>query len=362
MTEKATISANLKSGKIQAQIPTQSMNPNHLVTFLAVVLILYFGRTLFIPLSFAFLISLILYPLCRWLEKKGLSRGISITISLFGFSIMILFIIGILIQQFILFTKEWPALQYKLTKIAENAKSYIDKFYLDNSLGETEFLETLLQYGYNHILPAIPEALYASSISAVLLILIPVYVFLILFYRDRLVRFLFSVVKNSGHHYVTYLLPKVITTYYNFIKGMAIVYLIVAVLNTAGLAILGIPNPIFFGFIASILTFIPYVGITIGALLPITVAWLKYDSVLYPIGVVVVFAVVQILEANIIFPLIVSQKLKINALVAIIVIIGGGIIWGASGMILFLPFIAILKLIADQIKEMEPISILLGES
>ncbi|MEQ9660705.1 AI-2E family transporter, partial [Fulvivirga sp.] len=152
----------------------------------------------------------------------------------------------------------------------------------------------------------------------------------------------------------------VIITYYNFIKGMGVVYLVVGILNSVGLFILGVPNPIFFGFVASILTFIPYVGITIGAILPMAVSWIKYDSVFYPIGVLIVFVVVQILEANIIFPLAVSQKLKINALITLVVIVAGGIVWGAMGMILFLPFVAILKLIADQIEEMKPIAVLLG--
>ncbi|MEO9851378.1 MAG: AI-2E family transporter [Reichenbachiella sp.] len=362
MIDERNTFGQVKRRDSRLQTLTTLAASNYLLTFLAAVLILYFGRTLFIPLSFSLLISLVLYPFCKWLENKGIPRSLSIAIGLISFSVLIISIIMLLVQQFILFTKEWPALQQKLTHVIDSTRSHIDQFYLDNSLGETGFLETIMQYGYDHVLPAIPEALYVSSISAVLLVLIPVYVALILFYRDILVQFLFSIIRSSRHHYVRNILPGVITTYYSFIKGMALVYLIVAVLNTSGLAIIGIPNPIFFGFIASILTFIPYVGITIGALLPIAVAWLKYDSVLYPIGVVIVFTVVQILEANLIFPIVVSKKLKINALVAIIVIIAGGIIWGASGMILFLPFVAILKLVADQMKETEPISILLGGS
>ncbi len=141
---------------------------------------------------------------------------------------------------------------------------------------------------------------------------------------------------------------------------MGLVYLIVGILNSIGLALIGIPNPIFFGFIASILTFIPYVGITMGALMPITVSWLVYDSIYYPLGVIAVFVIVQVLEANVIFPLAVSGRLKINALMTLVVIIGGGIIWGALGMVLFLPFAAILKLIADQVEDMRPVAILLG--
>lgn len=99
------------------------------------------------------------------------------------------------------------------------------------------------------------------------------------------------------------ILNETVHSYYNFIKGMMLVYLIVGTLNSIGLLILGIPHAILFGFIASVLTFIPYVGIMVASLLPISVAWITYDSIWYPIGVIAIFAFVQYLEANIIFHL-----------------------------------------------------------
>ena len=139
------------------------------------------------------------------------------------------------------------------------------------------------------------------------------------------------------------------------------VYLVVGILNSIGLAIIGIPHPILFGFTASILTFIPYVGILISSLLPIAISWITFNSIWYPIGVVIVFSIVQILEAYIIFPFVVGNRLKINTLVIIIVIIIGGILWGAAGMILFIPFVSIAKLIANRTKSLKTLSILLGD-
>ena len=112
-----------------------------------------------------------------------------------------------------------------------------------------------------------------------------------------------------------------IVSYFHFIKGMALVYLVVGVLNSIGLLLLGIPHAILFGFLASILTFIPYVGIISASLLPITISWITYNSILYPLGVIAVFAFVQYLEANLIFPWAVSQQLQLNTLMLIIVIL-----------------------------------------
>lgn len=142
---------------------------------------------------------------------------------------------------------------------------------------------------------------------------------------------------------------------------MLVVYLIVGLLNSIGLWIIGVPNPFLFGFIASILTFIPYVGIMISSLLPIAVSWITYNSIWYPLAVIAVFSIVQVLEAYIIFPFAVGSRLKINTLVIIIVVIVGGILWGAAGMILFIPFISIVKLIADRTPSLKTLSVLLGD-
>ena len=151
-----------------------------------------------------------------------------------------------------------------------------------------------------------------------------------------------------------------INTYYNFIKGMALVYLLVGILNSIGLLVLGIPHAILFGFIASILTFVPYVGIMAGSLLPIAIAWITHDSIWYPIGIIGVFAFVQYLEANVIFPLAVSNRLNVNTLVMLVAIFAGSILWGLAGMILFVPFVGIAKLIADHNPEWRTLSMILG--
>jgi predicted PurR-regulated permease PerM len=191
--------------------------------------------------------------------------------------------------------------------------------------------------------------------------MIPVFSTLILFHRQMLSNALYELFPPERKNTIHEILVETIHEYYNFIKGMLVVYLIVGLLNSIGLWIIGVPNPFLFGFIASILTFIPYVGIMISALLPIAVSWITYNSIWYPLAVIVVFSIVQLLEAYIIFPFAVGSRLKINTLVIIIVVIVGGILWGAAGMILFIPFISIAKLIADRTPSLKTLSVLLGD-
>jgi predicted PurR-regulated permease PerM len=183
---------------------------------------------------------------------------------------------------------------------------------------------------------------------------------LILYHRGALVHVLYAIFSSHKKETIHEILVETIHAYYNFIKGMLLVYLIVGILNSIGLTIIGIPHPFLFGFIASILTFIPYVGIIISSLLPITVSWITFNSIWYPLGVILVFSIVQIMEAYIIFPFAVGGRLKINTLVIIVMIIAGGIIWGAAGMIVFIPFISIVKLIADRTEGLKTLSMLLS--
>lgn len=327
---------------------------------LVICMLLYFGRSLFIPLSFSLLIACVLYPICAWLEKKGMNRTFAIGVAMLLLLALGAAIVTLLLFQISSFFTDWPALQLKLQ---ESISSISD--YLNHRLGisfeqQTEWLKNMRNDSGTKFLPVLQTTLGSLSVFVVMLILIPILAALILYQRTSLFQALLLVIKNYSSGELKNILHETITTYYNFIKGMLLVYLAVGVLNSIGLLILGIPHAILFGFIAAVLTFIPYIGIMIGALLPMAVSWMTFNSIYYPLGVVIIFTIVQYLEANIIFPWAVSNKLNVNTLSTIIAILAGGIIWGTAGMILFVPFLGILKVLSDKTKGMEAISALLS--
>lgn len=245
-----------------------------------------------------------------------------------------------------------------------NANQKLNIF-IENVFGITkekqaDFLKNALNNSGNQVFTFIGNTANSFSQSLISLLIIPVFTTLILYHRTLLTKALYQIFPVEKREMVHEILVETIHEYYNFIKGMLVVYLAVGILNSIGLAIIGIPHPILFGFIASVLTFIPYVGIMISALLPITVSWITFNSIWYPIGVIVVFGIVQLLEANIIFPMAVGSRLKINTFIIILMIFIGGILWGGAGMILFIPFVSILKLIADRTESLKSLSMLLG--
>jgi predicted PurR-regulated permease PerM len=341
--------------------------PNKKLSILEILLyivlisfVLYFGKTLFIPLSFSLLVSFILYPICKWLEKKGVNKIVSISLAISTIFLLLGAITLLLFLQIEGFLQEWQTFRIKFSESLVQLYALLEQRYGIKTDDLSALPKNLVSGSGTQIFGFLINTAYSISMSAFFLIIIPVFSTLILYYRHLLANVLYKLFPSEKKESIHEILAESIHSYYNFVKGMLLVYLIVGILNSIGLAIIGIPHPVAFGFIASILTFVPYVGIIISSLLPIAISYITYDSMLYPLGVIIVFTVVQILEGNIIFPFAVGNRLNINPLVIIIVIIAGGILWGAAGMILFIPFISIIKLIADRTESLKILSLLLG--
>lgn len=322
--------------------------------------ILYFGQDLFIPLSFAMLISFVLYPICIWQEKHNVGRMTAIVISVSGMMILLLALVALLAWQLVGFVNEWDLLKNKLSNFGSSFSDFASGSLGITAERQAQWLTQASDQISHLFFSLVQNTISLSSVTAVMIILIPVYTVLILYYRHQWLAILYRVFPHETKKEIRHILLLTIQSYYNFIKGMALVYFIVGLLNSIGLLLLGVPHPFLFGFIVSVLTFIPYIGIVIGSLLPITMAWITYDSVWYPVGVIALFTFVQYLEANIIFPLAVSSRLKLNTLVVLIAIFVGGILWGVAGMILFVPFAGVIKLIADHNPKLKTLSMIFG--
>lgn len=326
-----------------------------------IIVILYFGKSLFIPLSFAMLISFILYPACKWMEQKGIHFNIAIGLLLIGIALLFVTILFLLFSQILEFSNEWQTLETKLEEAINQLSVFLTNQFGVNEEKQLNYIKNALNNSGSQIFSFLKDTLYSFSESLFYLLIVPIFSALILFYRQLLVQALYHIFSVDKKEIIREIIIETIHEYYKFIKGMLVVYVIVGILNSIGLAIIGIPYPFLFGFTASVLTFIPYVGIMVSSLLPISVAWITFNSIWSPLGVIGVFSLVQVLEAYIIFPYAVGSRLKINTLAILIMIIAGGILWGAAGMILFIPFISILKLIADRTERLKSLSLLLSD-
>jgi len=332
-----------------------------LVSLIALVYIFFVLRETVVPLAFAALFSIMLHPLCAFLEKWRIPRIPSIMLSIVLLFAFIIGIVYLAVLQIAAFADEIPTITQKAESFIEAVLAWIEqnlqvsrseqvsegKKYLLNMLGESR----------NFLLNMAVSTGGTLGTAA----LIPLYVFFFLLYRDFFRLFIYKAFQSVSNARLDNILNKIYEVIKSYLSGLLLVIGIVGILNSVGLLILGLDYAIFFGFLAAFLILIPYVGIMIGSLLPALLALVTNDSAWVALGVVGVMAFVQFLEGNFITPNIVGSKVSVNPLAAIIMLLLGGQLWGLSGLILALPFTAIIKVILDSHPSLEPYGFLLGE-
>ena len=319
-------------------------------------LLLYAGKTLFVPLFFGLLIAIILYPICKWLENHGWKKPIAISVCLLLVTVVFALILWILVWQINIFLTDLPKLIGKLGTVQQQMQQW-----MTTHLGVTTNLESTWSENLTGNMGKMLQTTIETSINTLFTaLLIPVYTALFLYHRKVLVTYLQLITPIENQPQLSAILQQTIHTYYNFIKGMLLVYLIVGILNSIGLYALGVQNAILFGMLCAVMTIIPYIGIFVSALLPISIIWIQTGNIWYPLGVIAIFSFVQYLEANVIFPKVVGTQLQVSTLAMLVAVIAGGIIWGVAGMVLFIPFVAILKISSDHIVQLKSINLLLA--
>jgi len=137
-----------------------------------------------------------------------------------------------------------------------------------------------------------------------------------------------------------------------YIIGLLLQFILVGGIVSAFLFVLGIKYALFFGMLTGLLNVIPYLGITFSGGMTIVFAWAT-NGVDLSIVVMIGYVVIHIIDANIILPFVVGSKVKINALFSFLGLIIGEKMWGISGMFFSIPFLAILKIIFENIDGLE---------
>jgi len=191
--------------------------------------------------------------------------------------------------------------------------------------------------------------------------LLPIYIYLMLFYKDILLRFIFMWFQTDHHPRVKEAIYETESIIKNYLLGLLIQVTYMTILLGGILFFLDIKHALLIGVIFAVLNLIPYVGALVGNIIGVLLTLTSSTELGPVITVLVVIAVVQFLDNNILMPRIVGSKVKINALFAILGVIIGGSIAGISGMFLSMPIIAVLKVIFDRTDTFKQWGVLLGD-
>ncbi len=316
---------------------------------LALIALLYLGRSVLVPLAYGLLTAMVLYPFVARMEQRGFPRALAILIGLLAVTVVFAGIGYLLLWEMRSFLNDLPTLY---------SSANVDLGLLRAWLMRTLSVAPADQAGWTADLfgrlPGSLGPLFIKTADVVFgmvfnVFIIPIFSALLLYDSRSLVNAVAAVAGPEMRTRMPSILQRSIHRFSGFILGMVKVYAIVGVLNSVGLLLLGVPNAILFGMLTALLTMIPYVGIILSSLLPISVAWMATGNIWSPIGVIAVFAVVQYLEANLIFPKVLGAQLGLNTLASIIIVLVGGLLWGVSGMILLMPLVSITMIIAEDV-------------
>lgn len=332
-----------------------------LLLMIVIVFILIIGRSLLVPLFLAGLFSILLTPLSEFLESKKLSRVWSTMISLFSGLIFILGLLSFIVFQVASFGKDLENVGEKLNVYLSQIDSFISKnFQIEAGIGNGIDKDYLLDWIQAHS-SSLAEFVFGTIGSLSMVLLLPVFIFFFLLYRNHLTVFISELFPRHDKSKVIeeiLVLRKVVQ---NYIIGVLKVMVILAVLNTAVLLGLGIKHAIFFGVFAAVLNIVPYLGPLVALTLPVVFAFLTKDGIFYPIAIIVAFQLIQMIEANFLTPKIVGGNVNLNAFATILGLLVGASIWGVVGMILIIPALAVLRKIFELTEATRPYALLLGE-
>lgn len=324
--------------------------------------ILVIGEDIIIPLVFAFIIAILISPVVKFFVKIRINRVIAIVITLSLTFVIVFALCALLISQLSRFGDSWPVLVDKFTLMLNQASNWASGYFDMSPYKIQKWIKETQSELLNISNARIGQTLFAIGNWIMVLFLVPVYVFIILYYQPLLLNFIRNVFAKSNQHEVSEIVTQTKTLIQRYLIGLVIEAVIVAGLDIAALLVLGIDFAILLGIIGALLNVIPYIGGLVAVALPMIVAIATKSSAWYAIYVLIAYYVIQIIDNNYIVPIIVSSKVKINALFSIIVVFVGNAIWGISGMFLSIPLLAIVKLIFDHVEPLKPWGLLLGDT
>ncbi len=319
------------------------------------------GKDIIAPLLLAFFISIVLLPIYRFFKSKNLPDVLSIIMALFALIIVVFLLGWFFSSQITRLVADFPQIKENVSTHLNTLSAWINK----KTNFSTERQVELINNQSNSLLNSAGNLLggAATSLTSIFIFvgLLPIYIFLILFYKNLLLRFVFLWFPQSSHPKVEEAMRETEVIIKSYLVGLLIQISYITILLGGILMIIGIKHALLIGVIFAILNLIPYIGALIGNIIGVLLT-LTSSQELWPIfAVLISIAIVQFLDNNILMPRIVGSKVKINALASIVGVIVGGTMAGISGMFLSIPVIAVLKIIFDRSTNMQQWGVLFGD-
>ncbi len=314
-------------------------------------------RDIMVPLSFSLLLAILLNPLTNKFQLKGIPHVLAIILSMLIALIITASLLYFISSQLTSFGTELPLLKKRATELFIQSQQFI-KHRTGITIQKQQQVINAAKAGLK---PLVGATIGTAFGSIAIIILLPVYTFLFLFYKKLMLNFLFEIFADENSKEVSVVLHQTKGAIQSYMVGLLLEGLIVAILNSIALLLLGVKYAILLGVIGAILNVLPYIGGIIAILLPVIIATITKDGFNTQLGIIIAYTIIQFIDNHFLIPVIVSSRVRINALISIVIVLLGGALWGIPGMFLSIPFIGVTKIIFDRIPELKAWGKLLGD-
>lgn len=331
-----------------------------ILLLVVVAAIIYLGSDILFPIVLAFIFGVLIRPIDAFLQRKWnfpklLSVIITVAIAVIVFA-GIMLLLGFQLKEFF---SDLPTLEKNMTKVIHDIADWISKTFDISNVKQEKIVKENFMKGGNMVSM---ENFGSITGALVNFILVPLYLFLFLFYRELLLGFLMKLVPAKSAERMQIIVNDIKVIIRMYILGLLLEIAIVAALTTLGLWLIGVKYALFLGLLVALLNLIPYVGILVANALSCLISLSNNPDIQQSVlGVIAVIGAVQLIDNNILLPRIVGSKVRINALASIICVIVGGSLAGVPGMFLAIPVTAIIKVVFDAVPNLEPYGYILGD-
>lgn len=344
------------------KIPFIIRVPVLLVGLYALISMLYIAQDIILPIIFSVILAILLQPLVDFFVRIKINRVTAIVLTLV-LSFAVFAGMGLVIfNQASDFSESWPVLVDKFTEMLNQSITWLAGYLDIRPVKIHQWITNSRIEILNSSSATIGSMILSLGNGILVLLLVPVYIFMLLYYKPLILDFIKQLFGETHQTKVSQIVTQTKKVIQNYLVGLVIEAFIIAILYIAALLSLGIKFAILLGIVGALLNVIPYIGGLVGVALPMIVAIATKPTGWYAIYVLVIFYIIQLIDNNYIVPKVVASKVKINALFSIIVVIAGNALWGVSGMFLSIPLLAIIKLICDQVEPLKPWGFLLGDT
>lgn len=319
---------------------------------------LYFARPFLVPLAIGGVLATLFMPACRWMERKGLHRGIAAFACMLLLLVCIVAVGAILGWQLRELSQDVTTLRERvLNMLAGTQKFIFDKF------GVSVHRQMQIFKGQQTALSGVVRGAFGSiaDVGTGFLFMLA-YVLFLLYYRSHIRQFLLLLSQPGRADEVNRVINSVANVSQQYLLGLSKMIVCLWVMYGVGFSIIGIENALFFAFLCGLLEIIPFIGNLTGTSLTVLVAAAQGSSQGVLIAIVCTYGAVQFVQGWVLEPLLVGPQVRINPLFTIIALVVGELLWGIAGIFLAIPLIAMLKIVCDNIESLKPYGFLIGEA